>query len=240
MRTFGLRFSSVQAHETISGDFQSQTLSQVLGQLSDQQQTGVLRISGGCEVWIDGGAVYLAVTGSSNSIADVLFASGVSSQEAVAALLEADEPDAARSLVEQHPEATQALDRLLHEYNLTALFELIVPSTKTYEFEPDSTHPVGSRFAEPASELLAQAERRLQIWTKIAARIPNTGMVFAMAPVLPASGDERVISADEWRYLALLDGSRSVADLILATGESAFRVCSSLYRLLLEDLIQES
>ena len=47
------------------------------------------------------------------------------------------------------------------------------------------------------------------------------------------------MTADEWRYLSLLDSHRSVADVITETGESAFRVCTSLYRLLLEGLIEE-
>ncbi len=222
------------------GDFGQHPLTAVLGALAENRATGVLRIDGGSEVWLSDGAVYLAATESSVAVSDVLFGSGAVSEAEVAELLSAENASAAQFLVEAHPEAAPTLDRLLHEFNLTSLFELIVPSTRSFSFEPGTTHPVGPRFAEPVSELVAQAERRLQIWTKIAARIPNTSLVFKLSGVLPSQEEERVVTADEWRYLAILDGETTVAGVIGQTGESAFRVCSSLYRLLLEGLIEEA
>jgi hypothetical protein len=229
----------VQSQETLSGDFGQQPLATVLAGLAADSRSGVLVIDGGGEVWIDNGSIYLAVTESSNQVGDVLFASGVSTETEIAALLKSPDGDAARELANRYPDSIPTLDRLLHEYNLAALFELIVPSARAFRFDPGSRHPVGATFGEPVAQLLDQAEGRLEIWKKIATRIPNTSMVFRLTGTLPSEEEERVVSADEWRYLAMLNGRASIADVIQSTGESAFRVCSSLYRLLLEGLITE-
>ncbi len=229
----------MQSQETVSGDFGQQPLASVLGALAADSRSGVLVIDGGGEVWIEDGSIYLAVTESSNQLRDVLFASGVSTEQEITQLLGNPDGEAARELTERYPDSVPTLDRLLHEYNLAALFELIVPSARAFRFDPGPRHPVGARFAEPVAQLLDQAERRLEIWKKIATRIPSTGMVFRLTGALPSGEEEHVVSADEWRYLSLLNGQASVADVIQSTKESAFRVCSSLYRLLLEGLITE-
>ncbi len=224
---------------TVSGDFSQQSLNEVLNELAQEKATGLLQINEVNEIWFHEGEIYLAVTASSSPVADVLFGAGSVSEETIGDLLADSEANAAGTIAEQYPEASAVLDRLLHEFNLSSLFELIVPSSHPYVFHDGRRHPVGPRFAEPVGELMSQAERRLAIWTKIAARIPNTSMAFRLTGVLPREEEERVITSDEWRYLALLDGRNSVADVISQTGESAFRVCSSLYRLLLEGLIEE-
>ncbi|MFT7598166.1 MAG: hypothetical protein ACI8TP_001087 [Acidimicrobiales bacterium] len=231
--------SEIVVTEALQGDLSQTPLSAVLEQLATGQRSGVLRIDGGGELWLDAGRIYLAATASSPDIASVLFGAGISSLEAIEQLLSPPNSDVAGQLADSDSSGAAVLGRLLHEHNLTGLFELLVPVAGAYAFEDGPTHALGTRFAEPVGELRAQAERRLDIWRQIAARIPNTSISFKLSPALPEGGDERLVTADEWRYLSLLDGRRSVADVINSTGESAFRVCSSLYRLLLEGLVEE-
>lgn len=188
---------------------------------------------------MDDGMVYLASTPESPDVASVIFGAGAATLPEISELLDHPDGDVVAILAARSENAASLLARLLHEHNLTGLFELLVPGTGSYQFEDDAVHAVGPRFAEPASELMTQAERRLDIWREIAARIPSTAVAFCLSRNLPEHGEERLITADEWRYLSLLDSHRSVADVITETGESAFRVCSILYRLLLEGLIQE-
>ena len=124
-------------------------------------------------------------------------------------------------------------------HGAAGLFELLVPSQEDFIFTPAVVHPLGAEFSESTADLIAQARQRLDIWREIAVRIPNTEVKFRLCPELPDRSDEKVITADEWRYLSLLDGKATVADVITKTGSSAFRVCSALYRLALEDLITE-
>ncbi|MGH1503565.1 MAG: DUF4388 domain-containing protein [Acidimicrobiales bacterium] len=221
----------------MTGSLAETSLPDVLRALEAEQATGVLQIGQASEVWLEAGKVYLAHTPSSPPLDAVLFGADAATADEITAALAAG--TAAATLAAADDGAAPTYERLLHEYNLNALFEMIVPSDTEYSFVAGDVHALGGRFAEPVEELVAQADRRLDIWRQIAARIPNTSMVFHLAPNLPDEEDERVVTADEWRYLSLLDGHRSVAEVIGATGESAFRVCSSLYRMLLEGLIAE-
>jgi hypothetical protein len=189
-------------------------------------------------LWLADGRIYLAQSAQGPRIADVLFGANVGSLADVnAALNGAGSTSALDTLLEDHPDRGPVLERLIHEANLTALFELLVPSDEAFTFDEGATHRLGTVFSESAAGLLDQAARRLDIWKQIAKRIPNTSVVFGLNPDLP--GEEQLISNDEWRYLALLDGRTSVSEVISRTGDSAFRVCTGLYRLLLEDLIHE-
>ncbi len=203
----------------------------VLNATNDQGEVG--------QVWLAGGRLYLATTPTSDDLASVIFGADVGTLDEVQALLAVANGDATASLAEMHPASIPAAARLLHEHNLTALFEMMVSGICAIETEQHRMHPVGPRFAEAVDDLLAQADRRLLIWRDIAARIPTTSARFKLSPELPAGVEERVFNVDEWRYLALIGGGRSVSELIDATGERAFRIMTSLYRLLLEGVITD-
>ncbi len=221
------------------GSLAEVTLGSVVLQLSEARATGALRIRDGGAIWLSNGRIYLAQSAQGPRIADVLFGASVGSlAEINSALNGAGPSNALETLLATHSDRGPVLERLIHEANLTAMFELLVPSQQTYSFDDGASHRLGTVFSEPATSLLDQAQRRLDIWKQIAQRIPNTNVKFALNANLP--GDEQLVSNDEWRYLAMLDGRTSVADVISRTGESAFRVCSGLYRLLLEDLIHEA
>lgn len=220
------------------GSLADQPMGDVLLRLSEARVTGALRIRNGGAVWLSEGRIYLAQSAQGPRIADVLFGANVGTLADInSALNGAGAGSALDSLLSRHPDRAPVLERSIHEANLTAMFELLVPSSEQYSFDDGATHRLGATFSEPAAGLVDQAQRRLEIWKQIAQRIPNTGVKFGLNSDLP--GDEQVISNDEWRYLAMLDGRNSVADVISSTGDSAFRVCSGLYRLLLEDLIHE-
>ena len=133
-----------------------------------------------------------------------------------------DGPRALDVLVEAKPESEPAIRRILHEHNLNSLFELLVPIEASYRFAHLEVHPLGDRFADHTDELLEKAQARLEIWRSIAVRIPSTSAVFRLAASLPDKADQRLVTADEWRFISLVDGRSDVAKLIEDTGESAF------------------
>ncbi|MEZ5407182.1 MAG: DUF4388 domain-containing protein [Acidimicrobiales bacterium] len=229
----------------VTGSLDVTALPALLRSLADAERTGVLRIDGGPEVWLHQGRTCIAVTPASPELAKVLFDGDLGTPEAIDAALrqpppaDGSRPSGVDRLLAERPEAEPAVKLLIREVSLNTLFELLVPSRAGYRFEAGVTHPLGARFADDTRTLLAAARQRVEIWRRIAARIPSTAALFVLAPELPEAQEERLVTADEWRFLARLDGRRTVADLIAETGQSAFRVCSSLYRLLLEELIIE-
>ena len=210
--------------------------------LEGRHRTGALTLGDGSEIWFSEGRVYLASTAHGSPLSAVLYGADVGTLTEIEALFAM--PDTEASVLDQilghKPENEPLLRRLLHEYNLNSLFELLVPSDAAFTFESDRDHRLGDRLATEASTLLAQAEHRVDIWRRIAGKISSTNASFQLTPALPGSNFERMVTADEWQYLACLNGRRTVADVITSTGDSAFRVCSTLYRLLLEGLIEEA
>lgn len=229
------------ADDLLSGTLADLPLDAVLASLAQHERTGVLRVGPSrstSNVWLREGRIYYIDKPGGTEPVAVLFGGGIGSIEEIEGLLQRG--DAAAGLAAGGAAETSSLARLLHEHNLNLLFELLVPSDAGFSFEPDAEHPIGAHFSEDAGELVNQAKRRLEIWAEIASSIPNTGAIFTLANQLPDGADERLVTADEWRYLSLLDGTRSVADVISSTQMSAFRVVSALYRMLLEGLIEES
>ena len=235
----------MDSEEKVAGTLSATPLSTVLTTIAGQGRSGVLKIEDLGEIWFHQGRTYLAATPSSPDLADVLFDGEVGSSDAIADALGPGangEPvdSAVDQLLAQHPESEDVLMRLFHEFNLNSLFEMLVPNDAPYTFKTDLVHPVGTRFAEDTPALIKKAEQRTELWRRIAVRIPSTSAVFTLCPSLPAQADERLVTSDEWRFLSQLNGRNTVADVITRTGESAFRVCSSLYRMLLQDLIEEA
>ena len=234
--------STAVSEEALHGSLTDFPLAALMRSLESRRRTGALSLEGGGEIWFSDGRVYLATNREGSPLSAVLFGAEVGTLDDIERLFA--EPDESESvldrILDQRPDREPLIRRLLHEYNLNTLFALLVPSDAAFSFESGRSHRLGDRLAADTGALLAQAEHRIEIWRMIATRIPSTSAIFRLARSMPDHRYERMISADEWRYLARLDGRTSVAEVITSTGESAFRVCSTLYRLLLEGLIEES
>ncbi|MFV0522919.1 MAG: DUF4388 domain-containing protein [Acidimicrobiales bacterium] len=222
------------------GTLATTPLPQLLSTLADAGRTGLLEIDGGSEIWLVDGRIGLASTASSPPLEAVLYGAGLGGRDEIRRALEPSANGAMDAMIEADPAAADALSRLVHEHSLNALFEMLVPSAAAFRLVPELRNALEDRFAEDTTALLELAERRVEIWRRIAATIPSTAAAFRLAPRFADGVEERVVTADEWRYLAMLDGSMTVADMITRTGESAFRVCSTLYRLTLEGLVVEA
>lgn len=228
------------AHDALHGDLLEFPLDILLRTLEVGRRTGVLQIEDGSNIWFSEGRIYLVTSPSGAPIATVLYGAGVGTADELRARLQPGNGQSAlRHILNRQPEVEEALRILLHEHTLNGLFELLMPSQLRFKFEPGHHHPLGEELAEDTSALLEQARQRLDVWRRIARRIPSTSARFAMVSELPKGERARRVSADDWRFLALIDGTRTVADLIEHVGDTPFRVCSGLYRLLLEGLIVE-
>ncbi len=230
----------VVSEDALHGDLHEFPLDALLQALAAGRRTGVLHVEGGSDVWFSDGWIYLVTAPSGPPVASVLYGAGAGPAQELSALLQPGGGHSAlRTILGRKPEIEKTLRILLHEYMLNGLFELLVPSQLRFTFDPGQKHPLGDELAEDTVAVLEHAQRRLEIWRRIAGRIPSTSARFTIAAELPNGAGDRRISADDWRYLAMANGTRTVADLIEDLGESPFRVCSVLYRLLLEGLIVE-
>jgi hypothetical protein len=77
-------------------------------------------------------------------------------------------------------------------------------------------------------DLLAETERRLAAWPEIAGRVPGRSARLTLPPAPPVDAGPVAVDADEWRFLAAVGGSRTVAALVDEAGQGEFRTCQAL------------
>ncbi len=227
--------------EALQGSLRDFPLPTLLRTLAGAQRTGVLQLEGGDEIWLSEGRLYLASSPNAASVATVLSSSGIGSVgyiESLAMARSETSPSLLAMLLTAEPQLARRVARMLYEYNLNAVFELLIPSEAGFFFQPGETHAVGAELSHDTEALVARAEQRMEIWREIAEHVPSTSAVYKLCRRLPDDTASTEILADDWEYLALVDGNRTVADLVSATDASAFQVCSTLYRFLLEGLIE--
>lgn len=227
--------------EALQGSLRDFPLPALLRTLAGANRTGVLQLEGGDEIWLSDGRLYLATSPNAASVATVLSSAGAGSEayiNSLAGARTASSPSILNMVLGTEPQLAQRVARTLYEYNLNAVFELLIPSDVGFFFQPGDSHPLGAELSHDTESLVARAEQRMEIWREIAEQVPSTAAVYRLTPSLPADATSREISAEDWRYLSLVDGHRTVADLVSATGASAFQVCSTIYRFLLEGLIE--
>jgi hypothetical protein len=79
--------------------------------------------------------------------------------------------------------------------------------------------------ALPADQVVAEATRRRQMWDSASKVIPSPDVVLVMPVVLP---NDPTVTRDEWALLALVDGARTVGELVELSGAGQFSVVSAL------------
>jgi len=225
---------------SLTGSFATLPLPDLLGFLEARARTGVLAVDGGvaASLTLVEGAVVLGLSADGPSLRQVLIGSGLvdsagwSAAEAgartagsIGEALIAGGVDPAR------------LEHVLREQCIGVVFELLLPDAATFEFADGETHPIGDRFRFPPAELVAEARHRIDGWRPIARSVPSTAAV--LRPVRHLATDEVTVGASDWTVLALLDGHRTVADLIAELGVSAFVVCAQLHRLREAGLVEQ-
>jgi hypothetical protein len=223
------------------GSLGETTVGDVLQGLAAQRRTGLLRIHGAEAriVALADGAIYLATSASGPSIHQIVVGSGAAPEVAwteagttaspsgIAAVLAADERvDGER------------LRAVLLEHVVSTLAELLVPGSERWEFLADQVHQLGPRFVFPVDELLAEAGRRLATWRSIGDTLPSTATRVRRARTLPPGARGATLDAVEWQVLAALPEGGTVAEVIGASGLSAFTVFDVLHRLVRRGLLQ--
>ncbi len=86
--------------------------------------------------------------------------------------------------------------------------------------------------------VIMEGTRRIDEWLEIQKVLPPDDMMLAIAKAPKVNREELTISVDEFRMLALIDGQRDLTDLIEMSPMGEFVTCRSLYRLIVNNLIE--
>ncbi|MCY7374090.1 MAG: DUF4388 domain-containing protein, partial [Spirochaetaceae bacterium] len=227
----------------LEGSLDAFSLPDVFQLLSFTKKTGGLHLaSDGAE-----GVVFFAagqVTGASadNSrlpLARRLVGSGAVTDEALAAAIAAVAEGEGLGVVRALHQAGALDEDLLRqaatEQPVDAIFGLLRWTSGDFAFVMDEPNPDDVGVALPIESVLADAEARKETWEAVSRVVPSSKAVPMMPVVLAA---DPVVSREEWSLLALVDGRRSVDDLVDLTGRGEYAVVSTLVGLVQRGLLE--
>lgn len=112
---------------------------------------------------------------------------------------------------------------LATEQATDAVFDLLRWPDGEFAFVVDEADPDDLGATLPVEDVVAEGQRRLQTWAE--AQMPAPDAVVALAPS-PAA--DPVLSRDEWSLLSLVDGRRTVAELVILSGRGDYVAVSAI------------
>lgn len=226
----GARSYTPSVTSSLNATFEVLPLADLVLLLSANRSTGVLRVGGeqACDLWLVDGEFTFAARADDSTLDEVLVRQGIAPAEAVAAT--AARPGQGAALVATGVDADR-LRGAVQDRIVETLFPLLLAPDATFDLVEGDAHPFGAGFGLGVQEALDAARRRLEDWKAIASSIPSLAATVTLLATLPGGVDEVRVPAVDWAVLALVDGRRSVSDLVRDSGRSAYDVCMAVHRL---------
>lgn len=217
----------------LEGTLDAFSLPDIFQLLSFTKKTGTLHLRRGAEH----GSVHLRdgeVTGARADVARQelgrrLLGAGLVDDEVLASAAEelASDPtlSLAKLLASKGELAPDKVRELAGEQAHDAVFSLLRWPEGEFAFVVDEPDPddLGASLAVEA--VVTEGRRRLDAWPALVEKVPASD---AVVSVNPAPESEPAADRDEWALLSLVDGTRTVADLVALSGRGDYAVVSAL------------
>lgn len=211
------------------GTLDAFALPELLHLLDHTAKSGTLHIRGDRRrgsVTVVGGRLSGAESGA--GLGHRLVGSGIVGDDELAAAVElcADGPEGVvQALLDLGGLDDDVLSELAREHVVDAVFDLARESAGDFAFTAAVGLRAGVEMSIPVSEIMAELARRSADLDALRTHVPSLEVVIGLAP--PPAGDT-VVRRDEWAMLALVDGRRTVADIVALTGRGEYAVTRAL------------
>jgi hypothetical protein len=227
----------------LEGSLDAFSLPDIFQLLSYTKKTGGLHLAHQGRdgvVFFTGGQVTGASADSSRQpLARRLIGAGAVADEAlVAAVSRAASGDGVgvvKALLEQEALDAALLRQAVEDQAVDAVFDLLRWSDGDFAFVVDEANPDDVGVTLPVEGVVTDAEARSEGWESVSQVVTSPEAVLSM-PLLPP-GDPQV-TREEWSLLALVDGRRTVVELVDLTGSGQYAVVSTLASLVDRGLLE--
>jgi hypothetical protein len=145
--------------------------------------------------------------------------------DAVELLLDTPGEGVGKTLLSQGSVAADDAKRLAGEQATDAVFELLRWEAGEFAFVVDEADPDDVGAALEVEAIVEEGRRRLETWKDLVEKVPSMQSPVSMA--LAPEGDA-ALSKDEWALLSLVDGIRTVRELVTLSGTGEYVVVSAL------------
>jgi hypothetical protein len=211
--------------------------------LSFTKKSGGLHLAGdgtdGVVFFAGGQITGASADGSRQPLARRLVGGGVVDDEALGAAVQAaadgEGLGVVRALLEQDAVDVELLRQAATDQAFDAVFDLLRWTTGDFAFVVEEANPDDVGITLDVEAVLADAGKRATAWETVSQVVPSPQGVLAMPVVLPA---DPAVSREEWSLLALVDGRRTVEDLVDLTGSGQYAVVSTLAALVQRGLLE--
>jgi hypothetical protein len=229
----------------LKGNLESVFLNSIMQMLSSDEKSGILHVKNQqkeVKIYFQEGDVVFA-TGSQreNRLGYHLQSKGTISREKLNECLEAGQKEKkplGRVLVEKGHITAEKLEKIVHDQIQEVIFDLLIWEKGDFEYKnakPNLQDMTVIRLKVVA--VLLEASRRIDEMSVLRKYIPNDEIVFR---TVEADQDTTQLKLDatEWKVLWLIDGTRSVRQLIDENGFDEFHAYKTLYGLISAGLIE--
>ncbi len=226
----------------LEGSLDAFSLSDIFQLLILTSKTGGLHLyrpGGAGSVHFTAGSVTAASSDDRRqTLARRLVGAGAVAEDALEAAVAAAGARPATSLVRALHDSgavdPEALPGLLSEHVVDAVFDLLRWPDGDFSFLVGETSPDQLDGGVAADAVLAEARRRVESWSQLGALVPTPESVVSLSVVPPT---DPVLSRDEWRLLALVDGRRPVRELVGLSGRGEYGVYAAVAALVERGLV---
>ncbi|MBC7374219.1 MAG: DUF4388 domain-containing protein [Frankiales bacterium] len=140
----------------------------------------------------------------------------------------------AQLLADRGDLAAEAVRGLAEEQAYDAVFSLLRWPDGEFSFVIDETDPDDLGALLSVESVITEGGRRIAAWAELVESVPAPD---AVVRVNPAPSAEPVTDRDEWALLSLVDGRRTVTDLVTLSGRGEYAVVCALAGLVSRGLL---
>lgn len=227
-----------------TGDLSDFSLREVLQFLTSTSRSGVLQI--GCDgstagIALHDGSVCLALLDIDGvgGLAARMVRSGAVDVERLSQVTARSDIDAigkAIELVTDADDASAAEDVCL-EHTCETLGWLTNLDQATFAFVRSAQLDSWPLSTTALDDVLAEVDERAAHWARLPGAVSDLTLRCSLLPDAADFGGVRM-TADQWRVIGLVDGQRSIGDLIELSGLGHLETCTRVYELVVAELLE--
>ncbi|HET7275670.1 MAG TPA: DUF4388 domain-containing protein [Longimicrobiaceae bacterium] len=223
----------------IKGSLREASLPDVLQLLAMGQKTGCLAVTDRANfgyIYFDRGRItYASIVNRRDRLGDLLVKNELLSSAELAAAVDAQSSDFSlrlgEILVARGSITREQLEQYIRIQIEEAVYFLFTWNQGSFYFEADQRpDPDAMQVLINPESLLLEGARRIDEWSLIEKKVTSLDMIFAVDDAARPDSDE--LTAEQQKIFPLLDGSRSVHDLIDESGLVDFEAGKALFGLI--------
>lgn len=230
----------------LQGDFEGLTLASILQLLCNDQKTGVLTVTSDTEesrVFFDQGTiVYASASLKEARLGSLMRADGVISADQLQKCLaqaKEEKMHLGKILVDKGYISLETLKKYNTKQVEAILYNLLFWKKGRFEYKDAKLNLKGMIITQlNPMKLILEASRRIDELSVLQKYIPSDRIVFKMSGKMQ-SKEEIKLNANEWRILSLIDGTRTVRQIIDESGYDEFAVYKIFFSVISSGLIEQ-